>query len=58
MYGRYDVIEYLFSSGADFALCDLDGQSPSIAASSSGYYDIVRLLTSQGALRDEYDSNA
>jgi hypothetical protein len=29
-----------------------------IAASSSGYYDIVRLLTAHGALRDENDSNA
>ena len=58
MYGLYDVFEYLLSSGADFALCDLDGQLSSIVASFSGYYDIVRLLTSQGALRDEYDSNA
>jgi ankyrin repeat protein len=37
MYGRYDVIKYLLSSGADFTLCDVDGKSPSIAASSSGY---------------------
>ena len=36
-YGRCDVIKYILSSGADFALCDVDGQSPSIAASSSGY---------------------
>jgi ankyrin repeat protein len=33
------------------------GQSPLFAA-SSGYYDIVRLLTAHGALSDENDSNA
>jgi ankyrin repeat protein len=57
-YGRYDAIKFLLSSGADCTLWDVDDQSPSIAASSSGYYYIVRLLIAQGALREEYDSNA
>ena len=47
--GHCDVVKYILSSGADFNLRDVDGQSPFIAALSSGYYDIVRLLTAHGA---------
>jgi ankyrin repeat protein len=57
MKGHCDVVKCFLSSGADFNLRDVGGQSPLIAASSSGYYDIVRLLTAHGALRDENDSN-
>jgi ankyrin repeat protein len=57
MSGHCDVVKGLLSSGADLNLHDVDGQSPLIAALSSGYYDIVRLLTAHGALHDENDSN-
>jgi ankyrin repeat protein len=58
MYGQSDIAKCLLSYDADINLRDVDGQTPSHAASSSGYYDIVRLLTVHAALRNETESNA
>jgi ankyrin repeat protein len=56
--GHCHVVKCLLSCSADFNVCGVGGESPLIAALSSGYYDIVRLPTAHGALHGENDSNA